>query len=839
MSKTAFVRIRELIQNESRLPFVKGIDLYAIEENLLLGVSGTMGSGLEIEGRDLLLESGESISEFENLLRKFLNQLPDGMRLHFSVQSRKADLPLNLTERNPVIERRLAYHLGEGKQSLAKTSPCRHRKILLFIVTHPFKQKTRSAFVPDLALAIGHRAKRMSKEIFLKTKTEHFRQVAEIRESLRALGFDARDLVGPELMHWLEVLIAPGRYGSAHDFSVDSRSEGKELLRESLRSRLLETPPLIEENHFYLGGYFHQAVNLRELPDETDLKMMKSFESQLGNDYLLTLTIEVPEQEKEKTNLRRHANFAKAQGFFTRMKDYEAIERVGQSDEFLTEITGSSDKLFYVSLSVMVKAKTEAALAVKASQAHRAFTALGGARGILDHMNHDRLFLSSLPLQGIQNPLFFLVRSETLVHLLPLQGSWHGTRKGGVTFKTYRDEPFRMDLFDSSLQAKHGLMLGTTGSGKSFFTTNLLLQFLAESSDNHVIVIDVGGSYRKLAGLLDGSYLEVECSERYALNPFPLKETLFPEDETPDPTYLQFLKELLQKMIDPRRRFTSSEKMILERVIRRVYAPLEKNEVPLLGDIERALRENDSGDREDVRKAFKFAKELTLFTEGEYGKVLNRKGRFDLDARFSVFDLRKISHFQELQEIFLFIIPFALARKFDNRHIQKLLVFDECWQLLKYAQGTELVEVFYRTARKMNAGVLSISQNPPDFLESEISSVLVNNSPLKYILRLKKGHEELSRLGLNPNEIQAVRELEVRPGHYSEVFLKFDHAPVVLKIEPTPLEYWIATTDPKDLAEEERLRLKDNLSELERLIRLAEQFPKGVERMKESSDARG
>ncbi|HPW65214.1 MAG TPA: ATP-binding protein, partial [Candidatus Omnitrophota bacterium] len=259
---------------------------------------------------------------------------------------------------------------------------------------------------------------------------------------------------------------------------------------------------------------------------------------------------------------------------------------------------------------------------------------------------------------------------------------------------------------------------------------------------------------------------------------------------------------------------------------------------PLLGDIEKGLREFSDGDEEDKRKAYQFSKELSLFTQGEYGKILNRKGTFDFNARFTVFDLRKISRYPELQEILLFIIPFALKRKFENLGIKKILVLDECWQLLKESQGTELVEVFYRTARKLNAGVLSISQNPEDFLESKISGVMVNNSPIKYILRLKKGHEKLASFGLNENEILAARELEVRPGHYSEVFIKFDDHGVIAKVEPNPLEYWIATTDPADLAQETELRvaapLKTNLEIFETLAR---KFPGGASKPREAANA--
>ena len=167
--------------------------------------------------------------------------------------------------------------------------------------------------------------------------------------------------------------------------------------------------------------------------------------------------------------------------------------------------------------------------------------------------------------------------------------------------------------------------------------------------------------------------------------------------------------------------------------------------------------------------------------------------------------------------------------------LKKILVLDECWQLLKDTQGTDLVETFYRTARKMNAAVLSISQNPTDFLDASIASVMINNSPIKYILRLKEGHDKLALFGLNENEIKAAGELEIRPGRYSEVFIKFDDRGVIARLEPSALEYWAATTDALDLAEEARTRKEHpDYSHIQVLEALSNKFPNGVKKTGEA-----
>ncbi|HOW59118.1 MAG TPA: ATP-binding protein [Candidatus Omnitrophota bacterium] len=832
MNTNRLLKVRDLIQRERKPSFLGELDLYGVEEGILTGVSGALGRGLRLGAQDLLLKDPAEIVDHEKKIRKFLNGLPEGIILHFIVRAQNGDEAVVEEYRESIQDKApLAPKFVESKISGFLKNPFLKREVFLFVIVRPPSCPRRRSFLPDLSVLFGKKAHRLSESEFQTAKNELLKVSSEVGDGFRDLGFQVELLKDEEILKYCYELLNPyhAEKVAPFDFHAFEKEDGEDP--SSLRSKLLLSAPVTQYDSFFISRYFHSALNLLQLPESTDLKCMRNFEEGLGKEYFLSLTVEVPEQDREKSEIRRQGNFARARSLYSRTKDYDAIVKAGESDELLSEIAESSDKLFYISLAVMVRACSREEALERSTEVFRSFRRLGDATGLEDHMNHDRLFLSFLPLQGTENPLAFLVRSASLAHLLPLQASWPGTEKIGLLLKTRRDEPLRFDLFDARLQAKHAVMLGTTGSGKSFFTNHLLLHFLMESPAHDVIVIDLGGSYRKLAGVLKGSYLEVECSEKFALNPFPAKKVLFPETGDADSTFLQFLKELLQTMIAPARVWSSSEKMILERAISEVYRDIPSDGTPLLGDVEKTLRSFGFGDEEDRKLAYQFAKELSLFTQGEYGKILNRPGCFDFNARFTVFDLRKISQYPELQEILLLIIPFALKRKFENLDLKKILVLDECWHLLKETQGTDLIELFYRTARKFNGAVLSISQNPEDFLEAKIAGVMVNNSPVKYILRLKKGHDQLSAFGLNENEIRACGDLEVKPGRYSEIFIKFDDQGVIAKLEPNPIEYWTATTDPVDLAEERRLRLeKPGIPDLEILETLAARFPNGVKK---------
>jgi len=162
----------------------------------------------------------------------------------------------------------------------------------------------------------------------------------------------------------------------------------------------------------------------------------------------------------------------------------------------------------------------------------------------------------------------------------------------------------------------------------------------------------------------------------------------------------------------------------------------------------------------------------------------------------------------------------------------KFIVFDECWKLLRDEAGLVFIEEVFRTVRKYFCSATAISQDLTDFLNSSISSALLPNCSVKWILMQNQSDSSKMKeaLGLNDNEIALISSLHQKKGEYSEAYLiaGSEHRTVAV-IEPTPLELWIATTDPRDLSAIEELRKKEpTLSQLEILKKLSLQYPRGI-----------
>jgi hypothetical protein len=134
-----------------------------------------------------------------------------------------------------------------------------------------------------------------------------------------------------------------------------------------------------------------------------------------------------------------------------------------------------------------------------------------------------------------------------------------------------------------------------------------------------------------------------------------------------------------------------------------------------------------------------------------------------------------------------------------------MVIIDEGWQFFSDAVGSKLIINLYKTIRKFNGVVWSISQSPKDFLNTPAADAIITNSIIKIILRLESGYELLERFKLSPPQVETTKHL-LATSTFREVFIKYAEFCRVIKIEPSKLDYWICTTNAKDFTKEQQYR---------------------------------
>lgn len=797
MPKITPVSIKRLFQNEAMPALHTLTNLWAIEDDAVIGLDLSFSYVYELTPPDLTSQTDQEIADFAQHAKNFLNTVPDKTIVQFFVQYRRGDDGLVRRYKETI---QTADDIGR----LVVDAKEKHLAGLFI--------QNRKYFMTVTVPAAGEDLKKLDNKFFMIVLKDHKKVTGEIhRNSMRRLN-DTADLllsqigflgVSPARMAREQIVdllykqLNPGR--AAHVPVPKYNTE------RTLRTQIFFNAA---ENGFYnvaLDGYNFRAINLFVRPDQVDVHQLMNFMAHMIPDADIAVTLMTGDQEAMMKDLHIIDSVARninnISGF---RQNYEAAKKSADAKELMELVKTTFQKLFYYKLSVVLRDRSLEELTTRTNKVLQLFRLLGEAEGIIDDMNHLNLFLSGLPNNSHLNVRKHMFHSEAAAQLLPLSADWRGCKLPKLLLQTDNDELLPLDLFDAALSAKHGLLIGQTGAGKSFATNYLLTNFLIESDKNHVVIIDIGGSYRKLCAIYGGQYLDVEVSERFAFNPFPSKASAVIKGAANtfeiDPDVTAYLTGLIQKMLKLPN-ITGGAQRLIETVITRTYLNC-KNEQPLLGDFHQELMKFKSTDEELNLIAQDYARNLDIWVNGRYGKVVNRPNAMTINSRMVVFDLQKLDAEPDLQSIVFFVISSVIDNKLKDLSLRKMIVMDECWKLLAGETESKLVEQLYRTARKFNAAIYSISQSPQDFLATKAAGAIIANSYIKWVLKIKSGYEVLDKFGLSAPEIEKIRLLRSEKGKYSEIFLKFNEHNRVIKIQPSAVDYIICTTDPDDAQKE-------------------------------------
>ncbi len=354
----------------------------------------------------------------------------------------------------------------------------------------------------------------------------------------------------------------------------------------------------------------------------------------------------------------------------------------------------------------------------------------------------------------------------------------HLGRESLAVFETPWRTAYRYDLFAGDVG--HTLILGATGSGKSFALNFLLVEAL--KYDPRILILDLGGSYRWLTRFIGGRYLELapgETEPTLRLQPFALPATT---------RTFQFLTGWVLRLLKlGGYEADGSDTSEIRARIEDLYA---------LGTERRTLTVLAGSLPSTMWPA------LSRWTEGgAWGAFFDNapSGAADIEFRdWQVIDLAGAAEHADLCEA-------ALAYLLERMRLEiedpaetarlKLMVVDEAWRYMQDPAVLNYLAEAAKTWRKKNAALVLATQSAVDVTGTPGASALLESIPTKLFLANPELPNEAGALfRLNDSEVAQVRELTPK----RELYLRRPDEAAVLRLEVDPESYWLYTSSPLD-----------------------------------------
>lgn len=788
------------------------IQIWGLEEGNIIFSDGSLGFALELSHLDVTTWEDDKIDTLAEKLSSFLNGLPSGVDIQFVQDIEKGFFDvLNLNsalqekEVNPIAANLQAERLSRLTEEAKSGALPKHT--LRIFVRRPMP---KAAFQKPKLFAKTKLFEPMNKEVLMREMSALGHLEREVTSSLNSLGLrvskiSERDIAALIYRQWNPL----------------RRDELLSYDAEDIRNSLLFSDVVLDPKGFSIGGMKYRVVSLKLLPDMTYASMARVLED-LPFESKLLLSIRVPDQQKEMENLQtqRRVAFSMSRGKQSGVSAIESEAKLQDIETLISDLVSQGEKVFHVSLSVILKSESEEALIEQVSAVLSKIRELSGAEGMEESLAAFDIFVeASIPnARGPERAK--RMKTSNLADLLPVFGPWHGFEVPRILLRNRKWGLVPMDPFASSLSNYNQIVAGGSGSGKSFLTNILLLQTLKENPK--IFIVDIGGSYKKLCDNLSGQYIPFSLGSTLSINPFDL----LPGETVPDNAKIKFLVGLVEMMTreDGEERVGRLERAEIEEAIQKVY--LEQKS-PRLSHLRAVLL--DHKDPEIKR----FGKILFPWCgDSPFGQMIDRLTSVSLEKSLVCFDLKGLETHPDLQAVCLYLITDYVWREVQrDRSTMKFLVLDECWKLLESSAGAAFIGEVFRTFRKYYASAIAISQNIDDFAKSKVSQAILPNTSIKWILMQRGADQQRLKevLNLNGTELSLISSLHQKRGEYSEAFLMAGDEHSVVVIEATALEYWIATTDARDLAEfQSAISASPEKSNFEVLTELSKKYPKGV-----------
>lgn len=607
--------------------------------------------------------------------------------------------------------------------------------------------------------------------------------------------------------------------GFQSKFNVDIRKNWSNLQIGTRYASVLRMP-----NEKDLPDDFNTFINDDEF-SSNQTKFFKgygdNFSYALKFDHIYNQIAFIDEHKKHMNTAKKNYNKMLSSSSI----DVENKKLAEQSKIMLEELADNIDqeRLIRSHINVVVLADSEKELEDNIEEVVTAFNSFDVKVNRLFGDNLLAVYEYSYPLNCsyfIENHLF-VCSNKLFSAFLILTGSYQNDKNGVYFNSRLNNLPVKVDVWDEDkkyIKARNAMMLAPTGEGKSVLANHVITD--AFVNGERQVIIDLGGSYEKISALFkeDTAYITYREGESLGLNPFQIIPSLDLDDKGNVTTdKIQDITDFVGVHYKRMDSLNDLEMASIRKIVELYYTFF--NQIDFIHSFHHFIKFVEQHHKKfyaelEIEDSFLPSKEFIFLLKefgesGVYGNLYSNADNAILDEldkkKIIIFELDKIKGNQLLLIVMLQLIGSTIQKVvWSDKTTRGRVWFDEVAEVLQWGGMLRRLQWYYQAIRKQEGAITIILQSVAQFPNNELSSSIIDNTKILYVLTSDNYKPIQDRFNLSQHAFYQMSSLQSdfnSKRKYSEIFIRRGKKTGVYRLELPLKTFWAYQTEGKKNAQ--------------------------------------